>query len=77
MEGVTNEYIGDLAKRINGFSGREIFKMVVAWHDAAFSKPDPVLTPELMEEILEKFKNQHAQKEKWSKKEGNLFEKML
>lgn len=77
MEGVTNEFIGSLAKRIEGFSGREIFKMVVAWHDAAFSKPDPVLTPELMEEIIEKFKAQHSQKEKWTKSEGKLLEKTL
>lgn len=77
MEGVTNEYISEIAKKIEGFSGREIFKMVVAWHDAAFSKPDPVLTPELMEEILEKFKKQHSQKERWTKKEEKLLEKML
>ena len=76
MEGVTNEFIGEIAKKVNGFSGREIFKMVVAWHDAAFSKPDPVLTPELMLEIIDKFKGQHSQKEKWTKKEEKLFEKM-
>lgn len=76
MEGVTNEYITEMAQKTEGFSGREIFKMVVAWHDAAFSKPDPVLTPELMEEILIKFNNQHGQKETWSKKEGKLYEKM-
>jgi ATPase family AAA domain-containing protein 3A/B len=76
MEGVSNEYISDLAKKIDGFSGREIFKMVVAWHDAAFSKPDPVLTPELMDEILVRFKEQHAQKAKWTKSEGKLLEKM-
>lgn len=66
MEGVTNEYIDELATKIDGFSGREIFKMVVAWHDAAFSKSDPTLTPELMEEILERFKEQHDQKEVWT-----------
>lgn len=77
MEGVTNEYITEMAQKTEGFSGREIFKMVVAWHDAAFSKPDPVLTPELMEEILIKFNNQHGQKETWSKKEGKLYEKMI
>lgn len=76
MEGVSNEYIGELAKKIDGFSGREIFKMVVAWHDAAFSKPDPVLTPELMETILDRFKKQHSQKENWSKKDEKLLEKM-
>lgn len=68
MEGLSNEYIDELAKKIDGFSGREIFKMVVAWHDAAFSKPDPVLTPELMEEILERFKQQHEQKAVWTNK---------
>jgi hypothetical protein len=31
-------------------------KMVVAWHDAAFATPDAVLSPELMEKILNKFK---------------------
>lgn len=77
MEGVTNEYISEIAQRIDGFSGREIFKMVVAWHDAAFSKPDPVLTPELMEEIIDKFNSQHAQKAKWSKSEEKLLEKMV
>jgi hypothetical protein len=29
--------------------------MVVAWHDAAFTLPDPVLTPEVMAKILHKF----------------------
>lgn len=77
MEGVTSEYIEEIAKRIDGFSGREIFKMVVGWHDAAFSKPDPVLTPEFMEEILIRFKEQHSQKEKWTKSEGKILEKML
>ena len=31
-------------------------KMVVAWHDAAFTTPELVLTPEMMDRILEKFK---------------------
>ena len=53
MEGVDQELIQSLAARTEGFSGRQIFKMVVAWHDAAFAKPDPVLTPEMMERILE------------------------
>lgn len=29
--------------------------MVIAWHDAAFTLPDPVLTPDLMERVLQKF----------------------
>ena len=77
MEGVSSEYIAEIAKRIEGFSGREIFKMVVGWHDAAFSQPDPVLTPEFMEEILDRFKAQHKQKEQWTKSEAKLLEKTL
>jgi ATPase family AAA domain-containing protein 3A/B len=55
MEGVTKDIIEAIAKKTEGFSGREITKMVIAWHDAAFTLPDPVLTPELMERVLSKF----------------------
>lgn len=56
MEGVSDEFIESIAKDTDNFSGRELFKMVVAWHDAAFMKPDPILTPEIMQKIHEKFK---------------------
>jgi ATPase family AAA domain-containing protein 3A/B len=55
MEGVTKEIIEKIAAETQGFSGREITKMVIAWHDAAFTLADPVLTPELMQKVLEKF----------------------
>lgn len=48
MEGVSKEIIEQVAKDTKDFSGREITKMVIAWHDAAFTLPDPVLTPDLM-----------------------------
>jgi len=48
MEGVTDEFIETIAKDTENFSGWELFKMVVAWHDAAFIKADPILTPETM-----------------------------
>ena len=51
--------------------------MVVAWHDAAFTLPDPVLTPEIMDRILEKFKLQQKLKDTWSRDEANLYGKML
>lgn len=55
MEGVTKEIIEKIAAETAGFSGREITKMVIAWHDAAFTLPDAVLTPEIMEKVLSKF----------------------
>jgi hypothetical protein len=37
MDGVTKETIDKIANETVGFSGREITKMVIAWHDAAFA----------------------------------------
>lgn len=51
--------------------------MVVAWHDAAFTLPEPILTPDVMRKILNKFHLQHKLKKTWTKEEGMMFEKML
>lgn len=48
MESINKEIIDEIAADTAGFSGREITKMVIAWHDAAFTLPDAVLTPDLM-----------------------------
>jgi hypothetical protein len=48
MQDVSEDFIEQIAKDSEGFSGRELFKMVVAWHDAAFIRPDPILTTEIM-----------------------------
>lgn len=55
MEGVNHELIERIAAETEGFSGREIMKMVVAWHDAAFTMDDALLTPQVMENVLHKF----------------------
>ena len=52
----TAELIDEIATLTDGFSGRELNKMVVAWHDAAFAQPDAILTKSLMMKTLEKFK---------------------
>lgn len=77
MVDVTQEIIENIAHETEGFSGREIMKMVVAWHDAAFATPDAVLNPELMEKILNKFKQQHKLKKNWTKEEARLYEKLV
>lgn len=51
--------------------------MVVAWHDAAFMKPDPILTPEIMQKIHEKFKAQNKLKKNWTKDEEKMYEKLI
>lgn len=55
MEGVNHDIINEMATLSDGFSGRELHKMVVAWHDAAFTMPTAVLTPEIMNRIIAKF----------------------
>ena len=59
MEGVSKEIVEQVAEATEGFSGRELMKMVVAWHDAAFTMPSAVLTPELMDRVLKRFQIQH------------------
>lgn len=77
MEGVSHEVIERIAEETEGFSGREIMKMVVAWHDAAFTLPDAILTIEVMNNVLHKFHLQHKLKATWTKDEAMLFEKMF
>lgn len=76
MEGVDHALIEKIARDSAGFSGRAINKMIVAWHDAAFALPDPVLSPEIMERILEKFKLQQKLKETWTREEEQIYGKM-
>lgn len=77
MEDIDHEFIQRIANETEGFSGREITKMVVAWHDAAFAQVDPVLTKELMETILTKFHVQHRLKETWTRSEAQMMEKLI
>jgi len=51
--------------------------MVIAWHDAAFTLPDAVLSPELMDKVLRKFHLQHKLKETWTADEKKLLEKLM
>jgi len=75
MENVNNEVIEVMAKETDDFSGREIMKMVVALHDAAFALSDPVLTPDIINTMIGKFKSMHNVRSKWSKAESEMFSK--
>lgn len=72
MKGVEAEFIEEVTKRIEGFSGREIYKLVIAWHDAAFSQANAVLTPEMMKEVLESHIEQHVQRQEWHTRKSVL-----
>ena len=52
----TKELIEDIARQTEGFSGRELTKTVVAAHDAAFARPDAILTSELIYQVVDRMK---------------------
>ena len=76
MEKVDHTVLERIAKKAEGFSGREIVKMVVAWHDAAFALDTPILTPDIMETILDRLKDMHGVKQGWGEQESELLSKM-
>lgn len=70
------EYIEEIAKKIEGFSAREVTKLVISWHDAAFAKEDPVLDKEVIEKVLENHLIQNKTKSKWNVDQESYFKMM-
>ena len=75
MKDIDNAFIETIAEKTEGFSGREIAKMVVSWHDAAFALENPILTPGLMLSLLDKHIKMHDIKVNWGEKEAAIFSK--
>lgn len=65
MKGVEADHVEAVAMQTEGFSGRELYKLVIAWHDAAFNVENAVLTPELMDTVLQSHIKQHSQRQQW------------
>ncbi|KDO32845.1 hypothetical protein SPRG_02538 [Saprolegnia parasitica CBS 223.65] len=58
-----------VASRIEGFSGREISKLVIAFQAAAYGSASSEFNKVLMEEVLEHHMVAHRQKEAWKEYE--------
>ena len=65
MQGVEEELLDEVARKTEGFSGREIYKLVIAWHNAAFNQEQAILTPEIIHSVLESHLKQHEQRKAW------------
>uniref|UniRef100_A0A673GL88 AAA+ ATPase domain-containing protein n=1 Tax=Sinocyclocheilus rhinocerous TaxID=307959 RepID=A0A673GL88_9TELE len=61
----------EIAKRVEGMSGREISKLAVAWQAAAYSSEDGVLTEAMIDARVDDAVRQHRQKMDWLHGEGN------
>ena len=48
-----DSHLQRVADETEGFSGREIAKLAIAWQAAAYGTPDSSFNPELMTEVLE------------------------
>ncbi|XP_016344422.1 ATPase family AAA domain containing 3 [Sinocyclocheilus anshuiensis] len=62
----------EIAKHVEGMSGREISKLAVAWQAAAYSSEDGVLTEAMIDARVDDAVRQHRQKMDWLHGEGVL-----
>jgi ATPase family AAA domain-containing protein 3A/B len=76
ISSLDSDYIDDIAKRTEGFSGRELTKLIVSWHDAAFAKCSPILDKTIIEEVLERQIDQNKTKDKWNLSQKEYFKLM-
>ncbi|KAG7388295.1 protein of unknown function (DUF3523) [Phytophthora pseudosyringae] len=70
VEGIEDSDFEDLAARIDGFSGRELSKLVIAFQAAAYGSPTSVFDKEMMMQVLEHHLTAHSQKEAWKEYVG-------
>jgi ATPase family AAA domain-containing protein 3A/B len=71
LEGIDDALLDSVAERTEGFSGREIAKLAIAWQSSAYGSVDATFTPELLELNLEAHKEQKVRKQAWA---GNSLE---
>lgn len=69
-EGVEDALFDDMAARTEGFSGREINKLAIAWQAAAYGTEACSISAAMMEEVLEIRIEQNMKKGLWSDKGG-------
>lgn len=70
---LTDEYLSEVSKRIEGFSGREIGKLVVSWHDEMYAKDSTKLDKEIVEKVLERHIEQVKTMHNWNERQKEFF----
>lgn len=66
------ETCSEIAKKLEGLSGREIAKLAVAWQASAYASEDGVLTREMMMARVEDAIVQHGRKMQWQADEERV-----
>lgn len=63
VEGVTEQHVQEAADATEGFSGRELAKMISSIQTAVYGSAQPVLTPELFRNVVARKVAEHAQRQ--------------
>ena len=66
IDGVGEDHLKAAVAATEGFSGREIHKLVVAWQAAAFGSKHSVFSPSLMQDVLDSHVVQRDLKQRWN-----------
>ncbi|EFJ44341.1 hypothetical protein VOLCADRAFT_64976 [Volvox carteri f. nagariensis] len=61
-KGITEELLAETARATEGFSGRELAKLLAAVQAAVYGAPQPVLTPEIWRTVLARKLHEHAER---------------
>ena len=72
IEGVPADMITDAARQTDGFSGRELAKLVASMQAAVYGSATAVLTPQLFREVLSRKVKEHAQRRAFLKGHHNV-----
>jgi ATPase family AAA domain-containing protein 3A/B len=67
--GIDESVLRSVATATEGYSGREISKLAIAWQAAAYGTVNATIDKALLEQVLEDSKNSKRQKSSWLSKE--------
>ena len=68
MNGVEDKHLEEIADLTDGFSGREISKLAIAWQAAAYGSEDVCVTPAMLMEVLRDQAASRVIKAEWQAK---------
>ena len=67
-----SEHVAAAVDATDGFSGREISKLAIAWQATAYGSVDATFTPALMTDVLEVFISQRKLRATWDEEQSKL-----
>ena len=70
VHGADEALLRAVATQTEGYSGREISKLAIAWQAAAYGSADATIDAKMLFEVLEETKQSKHQKMRWLGKEG-------